>query len=226
MMTGTVVTLILDIRRPTKLNYSSGAITFSQGSLFFPNFLPLLTWSHDWPGVTPSLDQRWCHHWPVMWLIWCHRIWFIHISFFPHNSKGLVPIHCLDPMTCGLFVKLTTFGAILRGRGEPQLLLCHLSARPTYNQVHLRQNQVHMRQNQVHLRQNQVHLRQTKLISDKTKLLWRSQVQLRQNLVHMTKPSSTERKQSLIWGQDETGIHLPTRLNTCLRFKWEARQVW
>ena len=159
-----------------------------------------------------------------MWLILCQRICFIHISFFPHSSKGVLPIYCLDPMTCGLFVKLTTFGAILRGRGEPQLLLRHLSARPTYNQVHLRQNQVNLWQNQVHLRQNQVNLRQTKSISDKTKLLWRSQ--LRQNLVHMTKPSPTERKQSLIWDRDETGIHLPARLNTCLRFKWEARQVW
>ena len=130
------------------------------------------------------------------------------LSIF-HSSHTIVKGWCQYtawiPWRAAFFVKLTTFGAILRGRGEPQLLLRHLSARPTYNQVYLRQ---------------------TKLISDKTKLLWRSQVQLRQNLVHMTKPSPTEKKQSLIWGKDETGIHLPSRLNTCLQFKWEARQVW
>ena len=86
-------------------------------------------------------------------------------------------------MTCGLFVKLTTFGAILRGRGEPQLLLRHLSARPTYNQVHLRQNQVHLRQNQVHLRQNQVNL-------------WQNQVNLWRNQALTTKSSPTETKPS------------------------------
>ena len=130
--------------------------------LFTSPIVDLITWltrGHPlpWPEVMSPLTTG---QWPVMWLIWCHRIWFIHISFFPHRSKGLLPAHCLDPMTCGLFVKLTTFGAILRGRGEPQLLLRHLSARPTYNQVLLRQNQVH-------LRQNQVHLTQTKSISDK-----------------------------------------------------------
>ena len=147
MMTGTVVTLILDIRRPTKLNYSSGAITFSQGSLFFPNFLPLLTWSHDWPGVTPSPDQRWCHHWPVMWLIWCHRIWFIHISFFPHNSKGLVPIHCLDPMTCGLFCEINdlwrNFARTWRTTvaSLPPERKANIQPSPSEtNQVYLRQN--------------------------------------------------------------------------------------